>query len=510
MSDQSANNKRIAKNTLLLYFRMLLTMAVSLYTSRVVLQTLGVVDYGIYNVVGGVVTMFTFINAAMSSATQRFLTFELGCGNIEKLHKVFCISLEIHALISLAIVILAETIGLWFLDNQMNIPEERINAAHWVYQFSVLSTIVMIMSVPYNASIVAHEKMSAFAYISLLEVILKLSIVYILIIFNADKLILYAVLMFLVQMFIRLIYGFYCRLHFKECIFNYFYDKRLLNNIFTFSGWTILGHMSSVVSSQGLNILLNIFCGPVVNAARAITVQIQHAVQGFVLNFQTAINPQITKNYAKRNIEQMHSLIYASCRYSFFLLLFLSQPILLKCEYLLSLWLETVPNHTANFIRLTLLLTMLEAISNPLIIAAQATGNIKKYQIIIGSILLSIIPFSFILLEKGYMPVSVFILQNIITAIALFARLLLLRKMIFLSLRMFIRSVILKIIYVTCASMIVSIVLLFIIPQTTLWGLILVCILCMCSTLVLIYFLGLNKTERQFVVQKICKKTYKI
>jgi O-antigen/teichoic acid export membrane protein len=348
--------------------------------------------------------------------------------------------------------------------------------------------------------------MSAFAYISLLEVILKLSIVYILIIFNADKLILYAVLMFLVQMFIRLIYGFYCRLHFKECIFNYFYDKRLLNNIFTFSGWTILGHLSSVVSSQGLNILLNIFCGPVVNAARAITVQIQHAVQGFVLNFQTAINPQITKNYAKRNIEQMHSLIYASCRYSFFLLLFLSQPILLKCEYLLSLWLETVPNHTANFIRLTLLLTMLEAISNPLIIAAQATGNIKKYQIIIGSILLSIIPFSFILLEKGYMPVSVFILQNIITAIALFARLLLLRKMIFLSLRMFIRSVILKIIYVTCASMIVSIVLLFIIPQTTLWGLILVCILCMCSTLVLIYFLGLNKTERQFVVQKICKK----
>lgn len=317
--DIAANNKRIAKNTLMLYIRMLFMMGVSLFTSRVILETLGVEDFGIYSVVGGIITMFAFINGGMVSATQRFITFEIGKGNVEKLKSVFSTSLQIHALISLIIILLGETVGLWFLYEKMVIPEARMDAAMWVYQCSIIACVVNIMSIPYNADIVAHEKMSAFAYISIVEVSLKLIIVYLLLLSPWDKLIVYAILLLLVQFSIRFVYSHYCHKHFEETNYKHQWNKPLLYEMISFAGWSFWGSLSVVLYTQGLNMLLNVFFGPVVNAARGIAVQVQSAVQQFTTNFQMALNPQITKNYAVGDLDQMHSLMFRSARFSFFL-----------------------------------------------------------------------------------------------------------------------------------------------------------------------------------------------
>ena len=284
MQEISSNNKRIAKNTLLLYFRMLVTMAVSLYTSRVVLNILGVEDFGIYNVVGGIVAMFGFINGSMTSATQRYLTFELGQNNRTQLTKVFSTSLSIHAIISFLIIVLAETVGLWFLWNKMQIPADRMNAAFWVFQCSVAASVIMIMSVPYNAAIIAHERMSAFAYISIIEVSLKLLIVCFLRYFHTDKLILYAALIVIVQLVIRLCYSWYCNRHFKETKYRWIWDKTLFCEMTGFAGWNLFGNLAAITFTQGLNLLLNMFFGPVVNAARGIAVQAQTAIGQFSSN----------------------------------------------------------------------------------------------------------------------------------------------------------------------------------------------------------------------------------
>lgn len=282
MIDNKNNNTRIAKNTLMLYFRMFFTMLVSLYTSRVILNTLGVEDYGIYSVVGGIITMFTFINSAMVSSTQRYLNFELEIGNENRLRSVFNTSLQIHALISIVIIILGETVGVWFLLEKLVIPESRITAAMWVYQCSIISCVVNIMSVPYNADIIAHERMSAFAYISILEVTLKLLIVYMLVVLPSDKLTVYAILLLLVQLFIRYIYSRYCNKHFKESLLKIEFNKSLFKEMSGFAGWSFWGNLSSILYTQGINLMLNIFFGPVVNAARGIAIQVQSAVQQFV------------------------------------------------------------------------------------------------------------------------------------------------------------------------------------------------------------------------------------
>lgn len=496
-------NKRIAKNTLLLYFRMLLTMAVSLYTSRVILQTLGVEDYGIYNVVGGVVTMFTFINSAMSNATMRFMAFELGRGDKEKLHQVFCTSMGIHALISLIILVLAETVGLWFLNTHMVIPETRMDAAHWVFQLSVLSTIVMMMSVPYNASIIAHEKMSAFAYISVLEVILKLAIVYMLVIFDIDKLKLYAVLIFCVQLLIRIIYGRYCSRHFAECHYKPIYDKPLFKEMAGFAGWSLFGNLAAVAFTQGVNILLNMFFGPVVNAARAVAVQVQNAIQGFVANFQMALNPQITKTYASGEQEQMHRLVFASGRYSFFLLFFLSLPIIIEINPILSVWLGTVPEYTASFIRLTLCIMMVDALANPLMIAAQATGRIKIYQVVVGGIQLLIVPISYLVLKLGGQPEMVFIIHFLIVIVAQISRLIMIRLMINFSLKGYICNVLMKLVPVVVFAPVLPVVCYITLPQTAIYSFLCVCLISFFSVLVTVFFWGIDKGERSFILYKI-------
>lgn len=503
MTDIIANNKRIAKNTLLLYCRMFFMMLVSLYTSRVVLSTLGVEDYGIYNVVGGVVSMFGFLNAAMATSTQRYLTFELGREDWLCLHKVFCTSIIIHALISLLIVFLAETVGLWFFYHKMMIPEARMEAAMWVYQFSVLATVVMIMSVPYNAAIIAHEQMSAFAYISVIEVVLKLLIVYLLQIGSIDKLILYALLILVVQLGIRMVYGIYCNRHFQETKFRWIWDKVLFREMVSFAGWNLWGNCAAVASTQGVNVLLNIFFGPVVNAARGIAGQVRGTISQFFTNFQVALNPQITKSYAVHDYNYMHSLIFRSSKFTFYLILLLSLPIMLETGTILQLWLGTVPEYTVDFIRLLLCVTTVDSVANPLMVAASATGRVKLYQGIVGGILLSILPLSYIVLKLGGNPASVFVVHLCVCIVAFIVRLYIIRPMIRLSLADYGRHVIVPCLLVTLISLIVPCVVKEFLPEG-IPSFLIICLISLVSVVLTAYRLGLSTSERDFIQSK-CK-----
>ena len=381
MTNASENNKRIARNTLLLYFRMLFMMAVSLYTSRIVLNALGVEDFGLYNVVGGVVAMFSLLSGSLSTAISRFITYELGKGQQGNLNKIFSSAVTIQLILAGIIILFAELIGVWFLNTQMTIPASRLLASNWVFQISLLTFVINIISIPYNACIIAHEKMSAFAYISILEAMGKLITAYFITISPMDKLIFYSLLMCGIALLVRFTYGYYCKNHFYECNYHFSWDKQLLKQMFSFAGWNFIGTASAVLRDQGGNILINIFCGPIVNAARGIAFQVNNAVLGFVSNFMTALNPQITKSYAGNNHKYMMTLIFQGARLSFYMLLILSLPILLNTQYILELWLKTVPEHSVLFVQLVLILAMSESISYPLITAIQATGRIRNYQL---------------------------------------------------------------------------------------------------------------------------------
>lgn len=386
MATTSANNKRIAKNTLLLYIRMLFLMAVNLYTSRVVLNVLGVEDFGIYNVVGGVVAMFSMLSGSLSAAITRFITYELGTGDRESLKRIFSSAVTIQIGLAVLIILLAEAIGVWFLNIKMNIPDARIVAANWVFQFSILTFAINLISVPYNASIIAHERMSAFAYISILEAIGKLAIAFLIVVSPMDKLIFYAILMCAVALIVRFAYGIYCKRNFEECTYHFIFDKDLLKRMFGFAGWNFIGATSAVLRDQGGNVVINLFCGPAVNAARGIAFQVNNAVSGFVTNFMTALNPQITKSYAAGDRDYMMTLIYQGARLSFYMLLLLSLPVLINTHYILELWLKTVPEHAVLFVQLVLVFAMSESISHPLITAMLATGKIRNYQLVVGGL----------------------------------------------------------------------------------------------------------------------------
>lgn len=505
MSNQSVNNKRIAKNTLMLYIRMLFTMGVSLFTSRVILQTLGIEDYGIYSVVGGIITMFAFINGGMISATQRFLTFEIGKGNLSQLKKVFSTSLQIHALIAFVIVLLGETVGLWFLYEKMVIPSERLLAALWVYQCSIIACVINIMSVPYNADIIAHEKMSAFAYISIVEVILKLAIVYMLYVTPWDKLITYSIFILIVQLIIRCIYAHYCNKHFEESHYCHQIDKSLFKEMFAFAGWSFWGNLAGVLYTQGLNMMLNIFFGPIVNAARGIAVQVQAAVQQFVGNFQVALNPQITKNYATGELVQMHILMFRSARFSFFLLFLLTLPILLETNYILTLWLETVPNDAVVFTRWMIGISLIYTIANPCVVANQATGKVKVYQAVVGGILLLILPISYIVLKLGAPAYSVYIVHFCVEMVAQFARMYMLRKLIKLPLFAYLRNIYLPVIVVVIVSSILPFYLYLQLTESFV-TFIIVSVISVFSVGITTLILGFTKDERNFLYRMTIQK----
>ena len=501
MSDTSSANKRIAKNTLVLYVRMLFTMGISLFTSRVILQTLGVEDYGISSVVGGVISMFTFINAAMVSSTQRYLNFELVRGDANQLRSVFSTSLQIHALIALAIIVLSETVGLWFLNEKLVIPEARMTAAMWVYQCSILSCAVSIMSTPYNAVIVAHEKMSAFAYISILDVSLKLLVVYLLVVLPFDKLIILAILNLLVQLFIRYIYTLYCHRHFPESYFQFWFNKTLFKEMFGFAGWSFWGNLAAILYTQGLNMMLNIFFGPIVNAARGIAVQVQSAVQQFVGGFQTALNPQITKNYASNNLPQMHSLMFRSARFSFLLLFFLSLPVLMETNFILTLWLKTVPDDAVIFTQIMICISLIYTTANPCVIANQATGKVKIYQMVVGGILLLILPISYVVLKLGAPAYSVFIVHFCIESVAQFSRMYMLRSLIHLPLWQYMKNIYIPIVSTVAIAIILPLVVRMQVAEGWLRFLA-VGFTCVLSVGASSYFIGFTKQERVFFLDK--------
>lgn len=508
-NQSASNNKRIAKNTLLLYLRMLLLMIVNLYTSRVILNALGIDDFGIYNVVGGLVAMFSMLSGSITVSISRFITFELGKGDKGDVNKVFSSALNVQACMMFIILILAETIGLWFLNEKMVFPAERTVATNWVYQFTIITFLVNLISVPYNAAIIAYEKMAAFAYISIVEASLKLGIAIGLIYIPYDKLIVYAVLMMLVSVMIRAIYGLYCKRHFTDCTYHFIFDKSVLKSMFSYAGWTYIGSSAALLRDQGGNILINIFFGPAVNAARGIAVQVQSAVNQFAFNFTTALNPQITKNYAAGDYGRVKFLIRWGTLASYFLLLLIALPIFLNTPYILKLWLKNVPEGTVEFVRLALLFAMSEAISNPLVTAASASGNIRKYQLLVGGIQFMNFPITYLFFRLGFPSYAVLVIAIILSQCCLAARLYILRGMIGLSARKFLKKCYSRITIVSLLALIIPLLAQHYIKET-LVGLLISVLICTTSTFAIIYLVGCNRHEREYIRDRFYMAIHKI
>lgn len=508
MSEQisSSNNRRIAKNTIFLYFRMILIMIVSLYTSRVILKELGVVDYGIYNVVGGIVTMFSFINASMSTSTQRFITFALGEGDTIKLRKIFSISLLIHIGIAIIIAFLAETIGLWFLNYKLSIPAERMDAANWVYQFSVIVFCTNITQVPYNAELIAHERMGVYAYISIIEVFLKLFIVYLLSISPVDKLITYAFLLLCVQFSIRMTYKIYCKKKFEECSFIYIKEWTLIKEMTSFAGWNVIGSVAWMFRGQGINMLLNIFFGPTINAAKGIATQVSNAIYSFVGNFQTALNPQITKYYAKNNVGEMENLVYTGTKYSYFLLLLLSLPICININFILNLWLTEVPEYTSIFVIMTIIDGLVAIIfGTPFMTSISATGNIKYYQIVVNTCIMASLPISYIFLKLGFNVISVFVILIFISATSGILRFYFCKRLIGFSVRHLLDKVLKPIFITTVLSSIPTMIVVHLSYNNDVLRFFVTGTISLLSSLLSCWFVGLSQSERIYILQNIRK-----
>lgn len=507
MNSTSENNKRIAKNTLFLYIRQILILAVSLYTVRIVLSVLGEENYGIYNVVGGFVSMFSILSGALSVAISRFITFEMGKTDvtISRLQHIFSSSLIIQVFIGLIICLLIGTIGVWFVEYKMVIPQERLNVTLYVLLFSTLSFFINLLSVPYNALIIAHEQMKAFAYISIVEVVMKLVIAYILIVASWDKLLIYAFCMVIVSLIIRSIYAVYCKKHFEECHFVWGFDKHLLSQMFIFSSWAFLGNGAIVLKDQGTTILLNLFGGPVVNAAQGIAMQIKNAVFSFVSNFMTASAPQITKSFAAGEMDKMFSLTFMTCKYGFYLLLLMVVPIFASIDYILKFWLVEVPEHTTNFVILVLIYSLAECYATPLVRGVLADGKIRNYEIATTIIYIINVLVSYICLKIGFNVEVVFGL-NIIFKIFVTITLIIHSYLRYnFPVKPFIKEVIIPTIMVFSLSYI----LIYILPHydnIEFLTFLIQSVLLFFITAILIYSLGMNKKERQFLNKFITDK----
>ena len=490
------------RNTALLYFRMALMMCINLYTSRVVLQVLGVEDYGIFYVVWGLVYIFGFINDSMTASTQRFLTFELGTGNKQRLHEVFITSVHIHFIISLIVILLSETGGLWFLSEKMTIPDGRRSAAFWCFQLSIVTAVAEVMSCPYQSVIIAREKMSAFAYISIFDAVLKLAIVGALLITDYDHLIVYAILYTCEKLLIRLIYNLYCTRNFEESRYRWFHDKSLFKNMSSFAGWSMFGNLAYVLYMQGPNMLLNVFFGPVANAAQAAASQAQNAIGQFSRNFQLAINPQITKTYASEQLEEMHLLIFRGSRLTFCLLLMLCLPLMVEAPMVLGLWLKEVPEGTATFLRFLLVILLIQQTASPLITSVSATGNIKNYQIITGGLMLTIVPVAYIVLKMGGAPWSVFAVYLCLAVLTFVATLRITLPAVKLSLKDYTNNVLKPCVFVLVASLITPFLLKQVTGEGVLFSLLTISVTVL-ATGILCYTIGLDKEMRVLIKNKV-------
>lgn len=430
----TSNTKRIAKNTIMLYFRQILIMLVSLYTVRVVLNVLGAEDYGIYNVVAGVVTMFSFLSGAMATASQRYFSFDIGKKDTEHLKVTFSVTFQIYVILGILVILLAETIGLWGINHKLVIPSERLNAANWIFQAAVVSFLLTLITTPYMASIIAHENMNVYAYVSIVEAVLKLGIVFLLKVLPYDKLIVYGVLLTAVALVNTFLYRLYCYKHYDECKFRFIRDKNLFKEIVSYSGWNLFGAVSGVIRNQGLTIILNLFFSPIIVAARSISVQINTTLSNFGNNFITAIKPGIIKDYAADNKEKIIKTVTFSSKFVFCLLSIIVCPLFVKMDFLLNIWLKEIPEYTVIFSRLVIIEILIESLSYPVQISIQATGIIKKYQVIVGSILLLNIPISYIILHFYNNAIIVYIVSFILVIIANLFRYIIMRQFYFFNL----------------------------------------------------------------------------
>lgn len=406
MPENKSNNKTIAKNTAFLYIRMMFTMVISLYTSRIILQNLGVQDYGIYQAVGGIVGFLSFINGALSTGSSRFLTFALGEEDCEKLKRTFSTTLIIHIILAIAIAVIAEIVGLWFIENKLVIPPDRINASIYTFHISVITALLTLTQVPYNANIIAHERMSIFAYVSIAEVSMKLAIVYLLTIGSFDKLILYATLLFLVQAGLMIFYRIYCSRHFEECRFNLVFDKSIFRKIAVFSGWSLFANASIALNSQGILILLNMFFNPAVVAARAISIQVNMAANQFINNFRTAVNPQIVKRYASKDYEGSKILLLSSTKYSFYMMLILALPICMSADQLLHIWLGVVPEYTTIFLQIIIVQSLFQVFDTSFYTALYAKGRLRENAILSPLFGFISFPIVYLLFKAGFSPIA--------------------------------------------------------------------------------------------------------
>lgn len=510
MSSTSETNKRIAKNTIFLYFRTLFTMAVSLYTSRLILATLGVDDFGTYNVVGGIVMFLSFLNTSMASATQRFLNVELGKGDKAGVKRVFTNAVIIHFSIAACVVILAETVGVWFLNTHVVIADNRLWAANYVLQFSIATMLVSIISVPYNAVIIANERMSVFAYISILEVSLKLLLVLLLVYLPFDKLVTFAALTFSVSVIVRLIYGVYCKKHFDECRdIKYHPDKSMVKKMMGFSSWTVVGALSSIGHSQGISIVMNLFFGMVVNAAYGIANQINQVVNNFVGNFMTALNPQIVKTYSANELPAMHTLMSRGCRIGFFLVLFFVVPIFIEARMLLSVWLKDVPDYTVGFVRIILLITLFNSFASPLSVAQGATGNIRNYQIVLTLLGLSHIPLAWLCFKQGWGPNYGLYVYLLIVFVEQAYRIFKVSHSVSMPLKPFVKSFLLRCLYVLCVSFALPMLMHVSLPVSFLSSLITGMTGAVCVAISALY-IGLDEKERTGVFGMVKSKVGKL
>lgn len=514
MNERSIDNKRLTTNTLLLYVRMLFMMAVSLYTSRVVLRTLGIEDFGIYNVVGGVVALFNIVSSALSASVTRYLNIEMGRNNQERLKDIFSSSVTTHIILAILVIFIAEILGPWFITTKMTIPFERQEAAIWVFHFSIVTFAIQLISIPYNACIIAHENMKIFAYISIIEVILKLAIVYILLYSSIDKLILYSILMFGVTLLVQIVYLFYCKKHYQESRFYLNFNKNLIRDMFGFTSWNIIGSTSSILSDHGINILLNIFCSPIVNAARGIAMQVNRAINGFAGNFMVALNPQITKCYGANDLINYKKLMINGSKFSISLLSILSLPILIETPYILQLWLGKIPDHTVNFVRLILLFTISEAMSGTFTTGLLSTGKIKKLMSTVAVLRMLNLPISYLILKFYNIPEITMILAIIISQINLFVRLFLLKRIIPISISKYIWDVPLRLFFIIVVTYYICNLYNLYLPENFL-RLILTCTTSICLSVVLILYILCTKQDRVYIsnlihktIEKYVKKNF--
>ena len=490
---------------------MLLMMVVSLYTSRIVLDALGVVDFGLYNVVGGIVVALGFLSGTLNTASSRFITVALSKGCLDEMNKTFSNVLFVNILLAVIVLIAGETVGLWFLYNKLQVPPERFNAAFWVYQMSIVTVMINIISSAYNACIIAHEKMKAFAYFSLFDCFAKLLIAYALLhITNYDKLIIYGALLLTVQIIDRIVYGAYCTRKFNETRTKIILDRPLLTQMFKFISWASYGSFVSIGFTQGLNILINLFFGPAINAARAVSVQVQNAVISFTTNFQTAINPQLIQSVAKNDFTRARMLLKVSSKFSFFLLCLLGMPLIAVTPFILNLWLKEVPEHTVWFVRLMLVISIWSCIANPLRIVNQAEGNIRKFQLCEGTVLLMIVPVSYIVLKIYKIPELVFVVHLVIELLSSYIRIKIVLPKINMSIKDYFKSIYSPLFLIFSISIFICFFLLkYLNMGHDIFSALSVCILLEISMIALIFIIGLNSSERIRLVELLKHKIYK-